>query len=120
MACSEEEGNTFVQLERTRAHGDMRFADGNRLRRWHRGMTMQPETAISARGRSFALARGGRLFIRRLHGRSTLIIVLVVTLVTGVAVAGILNGATLGGIDGRASTDDAYARLVRAMWSLSR
>ena len=68
------------------------------------------ETIISARDRPSAAARAGRLFLQRLHVRSTLIIVLLVTLVTGVALATIRNGATLGGITGHESTDDAYVR----------
>ena len=68
------------------------------------------ETTISARDRQSTVARAGRLFFRRLHGRATLVIVLLVTLVMGVALAAIRNGASLGGITGRESTDDAYVR----------
>jgi membrane fusion protein, multidrug efflux system len=65
---------------------------------------------ISAPDRPSTLARVGRLFFRGLHGRSTLVIVLLVTLVVGVAVATIRNGASLGSITGNESTDDAYVR----------
>jgi membrane fusion protein, multidrug efflux system len=65
---------------------------------------------ISAPDRPATLARVGRLFFRGLHGRSTLVIVLLVTLVVGVAVATIRNGASLGSITGNESTDDAYVR----------
>ena len=68
------------------------------------------ETTISARDRPSTVARVGRLFFRQLHGRSTLVIVLLVALLMGVALAIIRNGATLGGITGRESTDDAYVR----------
>jgi membrane fusion protein, multidrug efflux system len=68
------------------------------------------ETTIPGRGRLSAARRFGRLFFRRLDGRSTLIIVLLVTLVMGVAFATIRNGTTLGGITGRETTDDAYVR----------
>src|SRR5580693_4316663 len=68
------------------------------------------ETTTSARDRPSTVARVVRLFLRGLHGRSTLVIVLLVTLVMGVAVAGIHNGVTVGGITGRESTDDAYVR----------
>ena len=66
------------------------------------------EITISARDRLSTARRAGRLFVKRLHGRSTLIIVLLVALVLGVALATIRNGTTLGGITGRESTDDAY------------
>jgi membrane fusion protein (multidrug efflux system) len=68
------------------------------------------EITISARDRLSTARRAGRLFVKRLHGRSTLIIVLLVALVLGVALATIRNGTTLGGITGRESTDDAYVR----------
>src|SRR5580658_3001841 len=54
--------------------------------------------------------RAGRLFVAGLRGRSTLVVVLLVTLVVGVALANVRNGTTLGGITGRESTDDAYVR----------
>jgi membrane fusion protein, multidrug efflux system len=68
------------------------------------------ETRISARKRLPTTTRVVRLFLRRLHGRSTLVIVLLVALVMGVALATIRNGVTLGGLTGRESTDDAYVR----------
>src|ERR1700677_4494733 len=68
------------------------------------------EITISARDRFSTATRAGRLFFKRLHGRSTLVIVLLVALVTGVALATIRNGTNLGGITGRESTDDAYVR----------
>jgi membrane fusion protein, multidrug efflux system len=54
--------------------------------------------------------RVGRLFLKQLHGRSTLVILLLVAVVLGVSMATIRNGMTLGGITGRESTDDAYVR----------
>jgi len=68
------------------------------------------ETTISGRDRLSTARRFGRLFLQRLHGRSTLIVVLLVTLVMGVALATVRNGTTLGGITGHESTDDAYVR----------
>ena len=68
------------------------------------------EITISARDRFSTARRVGRLFVKRLHGRSTLIIILLVALVMGVALATIRNGTTLGGITGWESTDDAYVR----------
>jgi membrane fusion protein, multidrug efflux system len=68
------------------------------------------ENIISAPDPPCAAIRAGRLFFKRLHGRSTLVIVLLVTLVMGVALATIRNGTTLGGITGRETTDDAYVR----------
>jgi membrane fusion protein, multidrug efflux system len=68
------------------------------------------EITISARDRLSTARRAGRLFVKRLHGRSTLIIVLLVALVLGLALATIRNGTSLGGITGSESTDDAYVR----------
>jgi membrane fusion protein, multidrug efflux system len=68
------------------------------------------ESTIAIRERPSTAARVGRLFVKRLHGRSTLIIVLLVALVMGVTLATIRNGVTLGGITGSESTDDAYVR----------
>jgi membrane fusion protein, multidrug efflux system len=68
------------------------------------------DVAVSARDRFCAASRVGRIFLKRLRGRSTLIIVLMVALVLGVALATIRNGVTLGGITGSESTDDAYVR----------
>jgi membrane fusion protein, multidrug efflux system len=67
-------------------------------------------TAASVPDRPSTATRVGRLFVKRLQGRSTLIIVLLVALVMGVATATIRNGTTLGGITGHESTDDAYVR----------
>ena len=50
------------------------------------------------------------MFFKRLQGRSTSVIVLLVALVIGVAMASIRNGTNLGDITGRESTDDAYVR----------
>jgi membrane fusion protein, multidrug efflux system len=68
------------------------------------------ESSSSTNDRFPTARRVGRLFFKRLHGRSTLIIVSLVTLVMGVAVATIRSGATLGGLTGSESTDDAYVR----------
>jgi multidrug resistance efflux pump len=51
-----------------------------------------------------------RLFFKRLQGRSTLIVVLLVAVAMGVALATIRNGVSLGSITGGESTDDAYVR----------
>jgi membrane fusion protein (multidrug efflux system) len=71
---------------------------------------METTSTISARDRFSTARRAGKIFVKRLHGRSTLVIVLLVTLVLAVALATIRNGTTLGGITGRESTDDAYVR----------
>jgi len=68
------------------------------------------DTRSDARVRLPTAIRVGRLFLRRVHGRSTLIIALLVALVMGVALATIRSGVTLGGITGSESTDDAYVR----------
>jgi membrane fusion protein, multidrug efflux system len=68
------------------------------------------ETATTAREQLSTARRVGRIFFRRLNGRSTLLIVLLVALVIGVALASIRNGVTLGSITGAESTDDAYVR----------
>ena len=68
------------------------------------------ESTIAARERVSTAGRVGRIFIKRLPGRPTLIIVLLVALVMGVALAMLRNGASLGGIIGSESTDDAYVR----------
>lgn len=68
------------------------------------------ETATTAREQLSTAGRAGRIFFRRLNGRSTLLIVLLVALVIGVALASIRNGVTLGSITGAESTDDAYVR----------
>jgi membrane fusion protein (multidrug efflux system) len=68
------------------------------------------ETTTHARDRPSTVVRVGRLFFRQPHGRSRLMVVLLVALVVGVALALIRNGVTLGGIIGSESTDDAYVR----------
>lgn len=68
------------------------------------------EITISARDRLSTARRAGRIFSKRLHGRSTLVIVVLVGLVMGVALAAICSGVSLGGITRRESTDDAYVR----------
>ena len=68
------------------------------------------ETTISARPRLSITRRVGRIFLIRLRGRSTLVIVSLVALVMGIALVTIRNGVTLGGIIGSESTDDAYVR----------
>lgn len=68
------------------------------------------DVSVSARDRRSALTRAGRLFVRRLRLRSTLVIVSLVMLAVGVALATIRNGLTVGGITGKESTDDAYVR----------
>lgn len=68
------------------------------------------EISISARDRLSTVRRVTRIFFKRLHGRSTLVIVLLVGLVLGVALAAVRSGVTLGGITGSESTDDAYVR----------
>jgi membrane fusion protein, multidrug efflux system len=57
-----------------------------------------------------AAARVFRLFLKRLRVRSTLFVVLLVAIVTGVALATIRNGVSPGSIIGSESTDDAYIR----------
>jgi membrane fusion protein, multidrug efflux system len=68
------------------------------------------ESNSSARDRLSTVRRFGRIFVKRLQGRSTLVIVFLVALVMGVGLATIRNGVTLGGITGSESTDDAYVR----------
>ncbi len=68
------------------------------------------ETTISVRDRLSTAKRVGRIFIIRLHGRSTLIILSLVALVLAVALVTIRNGVTFGGLTGSESTDDAYVR----------
>jgi membrane fusion protein, multidrug efflux system len=68
------------------------------------------ETIISARPRLSITRRVGRIFLIRLRGRSTLVIVSLVALVMGITLVTIRNGVTLGGIIGSESTDDAYVR----------
>jgi membrane fusion protein (multidrug efflux system) len=68
------------------------------------------QTIVPVRDRISSVTRVGRMFFRALDGRSTALIVLLVTLVLAVAIAIIRNGVTLGGITGQESTDDAYVR----------
>lgn len=68
------------------------------------------ESTIATRERPSTATRVGRLFVKRLHGRSTLVIALLVAVVMGLAVAAIRNGVSLGAITGSESTDDAYVR----------
>jgi membrane fusion protein, multidrug efflux system len=68
------------------------------------------DTSTSVRARLPALTRVGRLFLKRLRGRPTLVAVLLVALVIGVALATIRSGTTVGAVVGRESTDDAYVR----------
>ena len=68
------------------------------------------ESSIHARDRLSAATRAARLFFKRLHGRSTLVVILLVALVVGTTLATIRSGATLGSITGSESTDDAYVR----------
>jgi membrane fusion protein, multidrug efflux system len=65
---------------------------------------------IATRDRLSTFRRAGGIFVKRLHGRSTLIIVLLVALILGLALAAIRNGTSLGAITGSESTDDAYVR----------
>ena len=60
----------------------------------HPGSPSRVESAIATRERSSTVTRVGRLFVKQLHGRSTLVIVLLVALVLGVALAIIRNGTT--------------------------
>lgn len=68
------------------------------------------DSTTSTRARLGNATRIARMFFKRFHGRSTLVVVLLVGLVLGVALAVIRNGVTLGGITGSESTDDAYIR----------
>jgi len=68
------------------------------------------EITRPAGDRPSTLGRAGRAFVKQLRGRSTLLIVLSVALILGVALAVIRNGVTLGDVTGRESTDDAYVR----------
>jgi membrane fusion protein, multidrug efflux system len=68
------------------------------------------DTNVPAGEQPSTARRAGRLFLKRLNGRSTLVIALLVALVLGVALATIRNGASLGSITGSESTDDAYVR----------
>jgi multidrug efflux pump subunit AcrA (membrane-fusion protein) len=72
-------------------------------------------TTSSVPARFSTARRVGRIFVKRFNGRSTLIVVLLVAVVLGLALATIRNGTTLGGITGRESTDDAYVRAAEAV-----
>jgi membrane fusion protein (multidrug efflux system) len=68
------------------------------------------DTTLPGHDRPSVGERATRLFFKRLHGRSTLIIILLVALIASVALATIRNGTSLGAITGSESTDDAYVR----------
>lgn len=68
------------------------------------------DSSTSVRARLPVPTRVSRLFLKRLRGRPTLVAVLLVALIIGVALATIRSGATEGGIGGTESTDDAYVR----------
>jgi membrane fusion protein (multidrug efflux system) len=57
-----------------------------------------------------ATSRIFRLFLKRLESRSTLLGVLLVAAVVGIALATIRNGTTWGEVSGVEATDDAYVR----------
>jgi membrane fusion protein, multidrug efflux system len=68
------------------------------------------DTGTTVRARVPAPTRVTRLFLKRLRGRPTLVALLIVALVIGVALATIRSGATVGTVIGSESTDDAYVR----------
>jgi membrane fusion protein, multidrug efflux system len=68
------------------------------------------DTSTSVRARLPVTTRVARLFLKRLRGRPTLVAVLLVAVVIGVALATIRSGATVGSVIGSESTDDAYVR----------
>jgi membrane fusion protein, multidrug efflux system len=68
------------------------------------------ETLRSARERLRAAIRLRRMYFKRVHGRPTLVVVLLVALVVGIAVATIRSGVSVGAITGTERTDDAYVR----------
>jgi membrane fusion protein, multidrug efflux system len=68
------------------------------------------DSSTSVRARLPTLSRVARIFLKRLRGRPTLVAVLIVALVIGVALATIRSGATVGTVIGSESTDDAYVR----------
>ncbi len=67
-------------------------------------------STLSTPDRPSAATRAGLLFLKHLQVRSTLIVVLLVALVSGLALATIRHGVTLGDITGSETTDDAYVR----------
>lgn len=68
------------------------------------------DSSTSVRTRLPAPTRVVRLFLKRLRGRPTLVAVLLVAVVIGVALATIRSGTTAGTVIGSESTDDAYVR----------
>jgi membrane fusion protein, multidrug efflux system len=68
------------------------------------------DTRRTVRDRLPAITRFGRLFLKRFDGRPTLVIVSLVALIAGVALAIIRSGVTLGEVTGSEWTDDAYVR----------
>jgi membrane fusion protein, multidrug efflux system len=68
------------------------------------------ETPRSARDRLRAAIRLRRMYFKRVDGRPTLVVVSLVVVVVGVALATIRSGVTVGGITGTERTDDAYVR----------
>jgi membrane fusion protein (multidrug efflux system) len=68
------------------------------------------DAATPNRHPTLAAARAFRLFRKRLETRSTLVVVLLVAMVLGVALATVSNGASWGRVTGREETDDAYVR----------
>jgi membrane fusion protein, multidrug efflux system len=68
------------------------------------------ETPRSAGERLRAAIRLRRMYFKRVGGRPTLVVVSLVALVVGVAVATIRSGVTVGAITGTERTDDAYVR----------
>ena len=67
-------------------------------------------TISTARERVSAVRRAGRIFVNQLHGRSTLIIALLVGTLLCAALAAVRSGVSLGDITGAETTDDAYVR----------
>ncbi len=68
------------------------------------------EVTIAARERVSVFRRAGRIFVKQLNGRSTLVIVLLVGVLLCAALAAVRSGVSLGGITGMETTDDAYVR----------
>jgi membrane fusion protein, multidrug efflux system len=68
------------------------------------------DTRRTVRDRLPAITRFGRLFLKRFDGRPTLVLVSLVALIAGVALAIIRSGVTLGAVTGSERTDDAYVR----------
>lgn len=55
-------------------------------------------------------ARAFRLFAKRLQGRSSLVVIVLVLLCVGLVIAAARHGSGVGALTGRESTDDAYIR----------